>query len=335
MKSGLIIGLVLATACAAYSGESEVTVANAKAGITLAGTLARPDGKLKAVLVLATGSGAQNRDEEVFGLRPFKVISDYLSDRGYAVLRMDDRGTGSSTGDFASATGIDFTTDIEAGVSYADSVFGGKIPVGVLGHSEGGQTAIRIASRKGCDFIVTLAAPAWAGDSVIMAQSRAMAVAMTGEWDGEALQRKIMALAKSDLPTVLVRPMLVMELGNAVGEAAKLPEVRKQLDAQVDAVLSPWYRSMLRYDPTDDIKAVAVPWLALNGSKDTQVLPSSLSTISELCPGDDTLMLDGRNHLFQKAVTGLVNEYASSGQTPDDETLKTIADWLDKNIAQN
>lgn len=321
------ICIFLTAATAAVAAEREVSVHNGD--VTLAGTLAEPDGVApKAVIVLATGSGAQDRNETVMSHAPFKVLSDSLTDAGYAVLRMDDRGTASSTGDYASATLADLDSDIEAGLAFVDSCLHG-VKKGVIGHSLGSQTAVKLAARGKCDFIVTLACPAWRGDSIVMSQSRALATAMTGRWDAEPLQRRLMDIAGSDQPDYLARSMICMALAESMGEMARVPAVREQIDASADALLSPSYRAMLRYDPADDIRAATVPWLALNGDKDTQVLPENLLTIKQLNPSAQTVILPSHNHLMQTCVSGLVTEYESLGRAPSSLTLKTITDWLD------
>ncbi len=308
--------------------ESEVSVTNPSDGTILAGTLAVPDsGAPKALFVMATGSGAQNRDEEIFGYRPFKVISDSLVSNGYAVLRTDDRGVGGSTGDSSAATLDDLTDDAIAGVEYLRSQFPG-VKVGILGHSQGGDVAVKAGARNAVDFIVTLAGPAWAGDSLVMSQARALAVALTGSWPQEATHRRLLDIAKSDLPAFTAKMMLYHELAAQVGEAANIPQVQQQLNAQVEPMVSIAYRDLLRYDPADDIQKVRVPWLALNGSKDTQVISDNLKTIKELCLSATTVELPGHNHLFQKATTGLVNEYQTSGSCPTPEAIAVILNWL-------
>lgn len=326
----IVITSLLMLSASAYGLEKEVTITNHCHGITLAGTLSVPDTiEPKAAIVMATGSGQQNRDEEILGHRPFKTIADHLTANGYAVLRMDDRGIGGSGGDFASATTDDFVHDIAAGVAYIDSCYS-RIPVGVIGHSEGGTIAIRNAAHNPkCEFIVTLAAPAWQGDSVIMSQSRAIATRMTGRWDGETLQRRILETAKSDLPAKQANTTIYMTLAESLGEGAKLPEVQKQLAAQVETMLSPWYRNMLRYDPTAEIKSINKPWLALNGTLDLQVVPENLNTISELNPGAIIKLLPEHNHLFQRCKTGMIQEYATITEDISPTTLETITRWLD------
>ncbi len=323
----LLASLCVCTAFVAMAyTEREVAIVNPLAHISLAGTLTIPDQAPKAILILATGSGQQDRDEEIMGHRPFKAIAEHLGSKGYAVLRLDDRGAGKSEGNFAKATADDFMSDINAAICYVDTAFAG-FPKGVLGHSEGGSTAIRCADR--CNFIITLAAPAWQGDSIIMSQARALAVGTLGKWDNEALQRKILDIAKGQLPSAIAKAMIVTELANSLGNAAYMPEVKQQLNAQADIMVSKWYRQMLRYNPEDDIKAVAVPWLALNGDHDTQVLPDNLSTIAKLSSTTETVTLPAHNHLFLECSTGLVTEYQSLTGDISDLTLQTIANWLD------
>lgn len=314
------------TSAFAHPSEHEVRVTNHSAGIVLAGTLTTPPSP-KAVCVLATGSGAQDRDETLLGHKPFKVLADSLADRGYAVLRMDDRGTGSSGGSFSGATVDDFVTDIAAGVGYVDSLFR-DIQICVIGHSEGGGIAIRLgASDKRVDMIVTLAAPAWRGDSVIMSQCREMAVRMLGHWDGEALQRQLLDIAMSDASESSVR-MSLQYLLMTLPEAS-IPQVREQLMASAAQMSTPYYRQMLRYDPIPDIEKVKCPWLALNGDRDVQVLCANLDTIATHAPQADTVTMVGHNHLFQHSTTGMPDEYASLHEDISIEILNTIISWLD------
>ena len=331
MKS--IASIILATLCAlSASGfqQRDVKVDNRADRVCLAGTLTVPDSRQpKAAIVLASGSGAQDRDESILGHRPFKVIAEGLADRGYAVLRMDDRGVGESTGSRESVTTQSNVRDVESALAWLDSAFA-DVPKGLVGHSEGGLVAVSIASRNPvCRFIVTLAGPAWRGDSIIMSQARALSTMATGRWEGEALQRRLLDISMSDMPVYLAKPMAYGELSLQLGDMARMPQVQRQLSAQVDAILSPWYREFLRTDPAEAIKAVDVPWLALNGSKDMQVLVDNLNTIKQLNPKTDTRALSGLNHLFQKATTGSPAEYATIQDDFSPEVVAMIADWLD------
>lgn len=314
--------------------EREITVYNHGASITLAGTLTLPEGsRPRAAVVLASGSGAQNRDEELMGHRPFKVLAQALDQAGYAVVRMDDRGVGGSGGRYEDLTVEAYATDITSAFAKLDSLGLGGIPYGVIGHSAGGSTAIKVAAGSpGCKFIVTLAAPAWAGDSIVMSQARAMATAMTGRWDGEQTQRRIMDMVKSPLPTCILRASLYTELAGQVGEMANLPAVKAQIEKQIEGLCAPVYRDMVRYDPAADIAAIRVPWLALNGDKDCQVLPANLHTISSLKPEATVKLMPGHNHLFQNCTTGLVQEYATLTEDISPQTLTAVLTWLQQEL---
>lgn len=325
--------LGIADTVAAGFASREVTVTNPADGVTLAGTLTLPAGDTapRAAIVLATGSGSQDRDEEILGHRPFKVIAEYLSERGYAVLRMDDRGVGGSTGDPVNTTLVELTGDITAALRYLDSCFT-DTPRGVLGHSQGGSVAIRAAADRKCDFIVTLAAPAWRGDSIVMSQTRAMATALTGRWDNEPLQRRLLDLVISPLPAAAGRAAAYQLMLEASGVDSPTPAIAEQLYARVAPLFMPSYRDIVTYDPAADISAITCPWLALNGELDTQVLPANLSTITQLNPAADTRLLPAHNHLFQHATTGLPTEYQSIAEDISPETLAAIADWLNTTL---
>lgn len=317
---------------AAGFSSRDVKIRNERAGLTLAGTVTIPESAPRAAIVMATGSGPQNRDEEVFGHRPFRAIAEYLSDHGYLVLRMDDRGVGESEGGedaYITCTTADFAGDITAGLQWLDSCYTG-VPKGVMGHSEGGAIALMCAPE--CDFIVTLAGPAWSGDSIVMSQCRAAAVALTGRWDGESMQRRLLDVVKGNLPDFQARIILTSILNEAYGEMAAMPMVQERVGKQVDVLLAPWYRAFVRYNPSADAAAVKVPWLALNGEKDTQVLPGNLDTFRELNPAVTTVLLPDHNHLFQHCVTGLTSEYVTIGEDFSAEALEAILKWLDSTI---
>ena len=327
------ITTIVCTAFASNVREQELTIHNHKENVTLGATLTTPTAP-KAGIVLATGSGPQNRDEEIGGHKPFKVIAEYLSDRGYAVLRMDDRGVGKSSGDFSSAINDNFVSDIAAGISYLDSCYS-DIPIGVIGHSEGGTIAIKSAVRnKKCDFIITLAAAAWQGDSIIISQTRAIEMAATGRWNTESLLRKCLDIAKSDIAKSTAESVLFSIITQDVGLNSKSPQMQQQISHRICELLSPWYRDFLRYNPEADIKAVNKPWLAINGELDCQVLPDNLNTIKELNDVVETVMLPYHNHLFQECVTGTLDEYRIIPNSISKQTLEIISAWLDKIICK-
>lgn len=325
--SALALSAVFATF--AQISNRNVSIVNPADGISLAGTLTTPANRPKAIVIMATGSGCQDRDETVFGKKPFRTIADSLAAHGFASFRFDDRGAGQSGGDFKTATAATYLSDIKCMLAYSDSLFR-DIPTGILGHSEGAWTAIKCASDPRCDFIITLAGPAWKGDSLIMSQSRAIAVAQTGRWDKEATQRKLLDICMQNLPPAILKAQLYMALSEEYGDAASMPAVQKQLALIVETMTSDHYRELLRYDPSDDIKKVKKPWLAVNGSVDMQVLPENLYTYSSLNSNVETILLEGHNHLFQKGATGMIQEYQTLEGDVSSECVTGIITWLEK-----
>lgn len=313
----------------------EYVVNNTKANVQLSGTLTMPDNP-KAVIVMATGSGSQNRDEEMFGHRPFKVIADYLSRNGYAVLRTDDRGIGQSTGDATLATTDDFAEDAKYAVESLKKLDALKDrPVGIIGHSEGGSIAIKCAPSV--DFIVTLAAPAIQGDSIILTQTKAMLDASGQGFAWDSLYptlRKRYDTVMSNLPTSLLKIQLYNDVVKDIPPAMLTDQLINQINAEISAMCSPWYRTFLRYNPAEDIRNIDIPWLALNGTKDLQVLcEDNTSTIKQLNPNATVVVFDGLNHLFQQCSRGTVDEYAIIEQTISPQVLETILNWLNTSIA--
>jgi len=315
-----------------YKSE-DVTYENKTAGITLAGTLTIPQGKgpFPAALLI-TGSGPQNRNEEIMGHKPFLVLADYLTRRGIAVLRVDDRGVGKSGGTFATATTADFATDAEAGVAYLKTraeVDPHKI--GLIGHSEGGIIAPMVASSNPeIAFIVMMAGTGVPGDAVLVEQVRMLAEAMgrsTEEADKAAAnEHTILELVKEGKDTATIEK----EIGALSN--GKMPEGR--MTAQVRALTSPWFRYFVSYDPAPVLKKVKCPVLALDGSKDLQVSPEqNLAAIRKALEEGgnknvETQEFPGLNHLFQTAKTGLPNEYAQIEETIAPAVLQKIASWI-------
>ena len=324
-----ILCTVLHLYTSAQNYESHDVIVYTNDGIRLGATITAPNNP-KAAILLITGSGIQNRDEEILGKKPFKTLAESLSTAGYAVMRVDDRGY-SNPSDANDATIDTDLNDAQAAISKLDSIYP-SLKKGLIGHSSGGSVAIRMGAQNAqlINFIITLAAPAWAGDSIIMSQSRAYATALTGTWEAEQLQRELITIAKSNTPTFMARPSIMLSLSNQLGKTAKLPQIKEQLEAQTDALLSPWYRSMLRYNPAKDIASITIPFLALNGSKDYQVLVENLETIKMLNSQAEIVKLENHNHLFQVAQSGLPQEYANLQGDISKITLSTIKNWLVK-----
>jgi pimeloyl-ACP methyl ester carboxylesterase len=313
--------------------EEEVSYENKVQHVRLAATFTVPSGKVPFPgVVLITGSGAQNRDEELLGHKPFLVLSDHLTRQGIAVLRADDRGTGKSTGNFATATTADFATDTEASFAYLKSrpeVNPQKL--GLIGHSEGGIIAPMVAARnRDVAFIVMLAGSGVRGDEVLPAQVAAGLEALGKsheEVEKSAVQeRDILALMEREKDEAVIEKKM-REITEGKMSAA-------QLGAQIKQIRSPWFQYFLQYDPATALSKLTCPVLALNGAKDTQVIASqNLPAIRKAleAAGNTHFEIDelpGLNHLFQTAQTGSSLEYTEIEETISPLVLNKISAWI-------
>jgi len=326
--------------------EEEVTFENKTAGITLAGTLTLPtkEGVFPAV-ILISGSGPQNRDEELLGHKPFLIISDHLTRNGIAVLRFDDRGIAASKGDFKTATSLDFSIDVEAGVSYLQTRKEiNKKKIGLIGHSEGGLIAPMIASRsKDIAFIVLLAGPGIPGGQLLLLQQELIGKASGLSDTDLQTTRRINSGAFEIVNKSTDLEQLKTDLTTYVKQALKdNPNVGKNaglneddyVKISVNQTVNPWMVYFIKYNPAIALEKVKCPVLALNGEKDLQVAPKeNLGAINEaLIKGGNkkvtTIELPGLNHLFQECKTGLPSEYAAIEQTFSPIALTEIVKWI-------
>jgi len=328
-----------------YRAE-EVSYPSVQAGVHLAGTLTIPEGNgpFPAVLLI-TGSGQQNRDEEILGHRPFLVIADYLTRRGVAVLRVDDRGVGKSTGEIASATSADFAQDVRGGITYLKTrkeINSSKI--GLAGHSEGGLIAPMVAADSNdIAFLVLLAGPGVPGSEILPEQSALISKASGIPDQAIAANRDFMTSAftiiKSESDNAKAKALLNTLIQEKI---ASLPEAertqaekqRDSIQAELTTMTSPWMRYFLTYDPRPTLKKVSCPILAMNGAKDLQVPPrQNLPEIEKaLKEGRNTRVtikeLPDLNHLFQTTKTGSPSEYNTIEETFSPLALKTMGDWI-------
>ncbi len=328
--------------------EEEVIYENKEADITLAGTLTLPDGEGPfPAAILITGSGQQDRDETIFEHKPFWVIADYLTRRGIAVLRVDDRGIGGSTGDFSKSTTEDFASDVIAGINYLLSrkeIDNKKI--GLIGHSEGGIIAPMVAAKTdNVAFIVMLAGTALTGEEILLLQSELISVASGVPPN---IIERIMTINKqlySDVKRsgdVVVaerrtRESIIRFRDELTEEEKNIPMFSEEyLNSQIKTILSPWFRYFLTYDPRPTLEKITVPILALYGEKDLQVPPKqNLTELEKIFSADPIrkykiMELEGLNHLFQKAETGTPNEYGLIEETFSPDALKIIGDWIEE-----
>lgn len=289
----------------------------------LKGTLVIPKNASRQtpVLLMVTGSGLQNRDEEIFEHKPFAVIADALARAGIATLRYDDRGFGESTGDVVNCTTEDLKNDALAGVQLLRSRFD---KVGVIGHSEGGTIALILAAEKKVDFIVSLAGMAVSGKETLLWQNRlALAAAnipsetidlyckaLDDAFDASISGTAMPSTTQYNFPTSLAQNLAV---------------VTKQLQ-------TPYMKHFLALDSRPLLGNITCPVLALNGTKDTQV--DSESNLDALRSGlqknakNKLEAIEGVNHLFQHCKTGMATEYGNIEETIAPEVLEKIVSWL-------
>ena len=332
-----------------YKSE-EVTVRNEQDGINLAGTFTLPEKGTKfPAVVMVTGSGAQNRDEEIMGHKPFLVIADYLTRNGIAVLRCDDRGTAASQGNHATATNEDFARDTEAAIHY---LRGRKEintkKIGIIGHSAGGTIAFIVAANDpSVAFIVSLAGAAIKGDSLMLRQveliskSQGMPDAL---WQGTkpSLRNRYAILQQADKTTDELQKELYADVTKTMSsEQLKDLNTVQQISAQIRSMTSPWYLHFMRYDPAKAMKKIKCPVLALNGEKDIQVeaamnLTAIQQRISENGNKNVTVKAyPNLNHLFQTCEKGTLAEYGQLEETISPEVLKDITDWILKHSGKS
>ena len=326
--------------------EEEVSYVNAAAGDTLSGTFTTPkSGGPFAAVLLVTGSGPQNRNEALMGHKPFLVLADYLTRLGIAVLRVDDRGIGKSTGNFAIATTEDFAADVQAGVRYLKArkeIDPRKI--GLIGHSEGGIIAPMVAAEsKDIAFIVMMAGTGVTGEEISLAQSDLIdkANGMPDEIikKESRINSSIFNIVKHEQDTAIVakkiREYITQTRKNMTEkEQQDLGLVDAAIPRMIKSVSSPWFKYFLTYDPQPALRNVKCPVLAINGGKDLQVPPDlNLPKIEEaLTAGGNThyliKKLPGLNHLFQTCATGSPTEYSKIEETISPLALKTMGDWI-------
>ena len=303
-----------------YATE-EVSFSNGD--VTLNGTLTLPKGYSRetTALIMVTGSGQQNRDEELFEHKPFAVIADALARAGVATLRYDDRGFKGYTGNITECTVEDFMADALAGIKVLRERFA---TVGVIGHSEGGTIALMLAAGDHVDFMVSLAGMAVSGAETLVWQNRTALLAAGLDKDTADTYCRLLAEAFDAATKGLSMP-----------EADKysLPEALKQnyLAASMQIRL-PYMAHFISLDMRPLLERITCPVMALNGTKDTQVDHESNLNALRNGLGSNRMNViepvEGVNHLFQHCTTGAVTEYRETEETFAPEVLKKISDWV-------
>jgi pimeloyl-ACP methyl ester carboxylesterase len=328
--------------------HEEVTFENGD--IVLAGTLSFPEGPgPHPAVVLISGSGAQNRDEEIFGFQPFRLIAEHLTREGIAVLRYDDRGVGGSGGSVADATSEDFARDVQAAMELLRSrPEVDPAAIGLLGHSEGAIVAPLVAARsRDVAFLVLLAGPAVSGEEILLRQSELIGRANRSSPEAieaqQAHQRQLFGLLRRNAG----RDELEAALARMIRESVEaMPPERRQSIHDVDAFVaarvlpqlvattSTWFRHFLDHDPRRALRQTRAPVLALFGELDLQVPPTQNSeplarALAEAGNTDVTIdVVVGANHLFQAATTGSPTEYMTLQKEFVPGVLDRISAWI-------
>lgn len=316
----------------------DVQFKNIDAEINLAGTLTLPiDGSNFTAVVLVSGSGPQNRDEELLGHSPFLVLADYLTRNGVAVLRYDDRGVNKSGGNYKTATINDFATDAASAVVYLKTR--NKInpkKIGVIGHSEGGSIAILLAGAPKSDlaFVVSMAGSAIRGDSLMCMQRYLIAKALNISDKQIAENEKLISLISCVIDThseeYILQNMDSLVTGILPDSLKQNVQAKAMVRQGMQQMISHEVKSLLQFDPAEALANIKCPVLAINGEKDLQVhADANLENIKKLVKSSVTVKkYPNLNHLFQHCVTGLPTEYGNIDETISPDVLQDIAEWI-------
>ena len=316
-----------------YNGR-EVTFSHD--GITLAGTLTTPMwGYRYSAVVLVTGSGAQNRDEEILGHKPFAVIADYLTRAGFAVLRYDDRGVGGSTKGNSDDTTLDYATDAIAAIKFlkTQSIID-STRIGIIGHSEGGTIAFICAAQRPDDvaFVVSLGGAVVKGKELMVMQNKMIAEA-AGRPLTEELEQNVVAVFDA-IDSIKDNDRLSLRLNELMAKQGNLSEA--EIARQVKHMVSPWYSAFIRLNPGEYVQQMKCPVLALNGEWDVQVnAQQNLDALKTIYPEAEVKIYPGVNHMFQETSSlGQSLNYGAISQTFSPKVLDDIAKWLVKITAK-
>ena len=332
--------------------EEEVEFDNRVSRIRLAGTLTWPKNTTKRVpaAVLVSGSGPQDRDSTMFGHKPFLVLADYLTRRGFAVLRLDDRGVGKSTGQPGAATLEELAQDAALAVEYLRSrpeIDPGAI--GLIGHSEGGYIAPMASIMNDAAFVVLLAAPGVPGDQLLYEQGQAVLESIGAAKNVRERQYELQKMLFNSVLNEGSAVKLEVRLRAAIArfkaglkpeELAATPNFDQQMETEIRRMLVPELQSLIRHDPGPVLQALTCPVLAVGGALDTQVpARSNLQSIFAALASGKTqdyqiVSLPKLNHLFQTARTGAPEEFATIEETIAPSVLETVADWLSRHFIE-
>ncbi len=335
--------------------SEDVSFKNADGSISYGATITIPrGGKSYPAVLLVSGSGPQNRDEELMGHKPFAVIADYLTKKGYIVLRVDDRGVGQTTGNRKKATSEDFAKDANAAIDYLKTrkeVSQKKI--GIMGHSEGGLIAPMVASeRKDIDFVILMAGPGvkiyelMEDQSAEMMRIAGVTEPVVAEYRKlyRGIEQVIITSKSGEEAQTRMHDVITAWKSTASKDAIEVVDIndfekeKKFIADFMGLYHDAWFNYFLKYDPQPTLQKLTCKVLALNGEKDMQVLSkSNLEGIRQALAKSKTKNyevkeLPGLNHLFQRCNTCSPQEYGTLKETISENALKAVSDWLDKKV---
>ncbi len=336
-----------------YRSDS-VSYANADGSIRFGATLTRPDlsgtstsGRFPTV-ILITGSGAQDRDETIFRHKPFAVIADHLTRNGFAVLRVDDRGVGQTTGSFLGVTSADFAQDVLAGVAYLKTRSDvDPKRIGLIGHSDGGLIApLAAVQSPDVAYIVSLAGVGVKGSKLLKKQmatdNRLEGMSPSAQAAMSSLMNDLIdrvadpaiPATRTDLDIIYKR----WQRGQTAELLSSMGYTDQSANSSINSLLTPWMRYFLAYDPAPVLRQIRIPLLAMNGEKDFQV--DAKDNLNGISIGLEQagnkhyriVALPGLNHMFQTAPTGAGSEYTQLEETFSPQALRIMTEWLTKEV---
>ncbi len=324
--------------------EKEICVDNKEGNSVLCGTLTIPDTLKKYPLViLVTGSGPQDRNEEIGGHKTFLVIADYLCRNGIAVFRYDDRGVGKSKGNFANSTTYDFMTDAEAVFNFMKNYPNIDINnIGILGHSEGGLIAFMLAAKnpKNLKFIISLAGPGVPMKQLLITQLKDINKSMDLPQEHieilAEMQEELLNLATKNYDLVKLRKEIKIRYEKyskifTEEERNKYKINDQAINTAVMQLSSPWMKYFTKIDPKKYLKKIKISVYAINGDKDLQVnCADNIFAIQKYLKkiGSHIVIYEGLNHLFQDSETGDILEYYKNSNTISPTVLEGILSFI-------
>ncbi len=343
--------------------SEDVEYYNADKSISFGATITHPksdsNGRdIKApvypAVILITGSGQQDRDETIFGHKSFAVIADYLTKKGFVVLRVDDRGIGKTTGIFAESTTADFEKDVEAGIDFLKTrPEVDKQKIGLIGHSEGGMIAPLVADKRSeIKFIILLAAPGIPIINLMAEQSEAIMSSYGNSPQSVKAMGNLSRQIFQELITDKDSSTRYNKLDSIVNNWAKNLDTSllaksgfkdsisraKYIMAQINASQTPWFKYFIAFNPQPYLQKLSCKVLALNGGKDVQVIAKSnlagikASLQKSKSPKYDVIEIPGLNHLFQTCIKCNPDEYGELEESFSPKALQIMGDWLKKNV---